>query len=355
MTQASPFVIEIHAPPTPEEAARCLAHLPHLLLLESSMRQTRLGRYSFLSADPAEWFQPGPDGESETFDWLNQRLAFRLDPVPGLPPFQGGVAGLFGYEFNASIECIAAAAPTKDPAVSLGLYDAVIAWDHELDKCWIISTGAPEQEPTGQQSRAAERARFFKALLESPSRSVFQVLDSQSFRDRTPSGKWFPCPAESNLTSNFDREGYLKTIQQALDYIHAGDIFQVNIAQQLCHPATTHSLELYQNLREYNPATFAAYFDTGHSQVISASPERLVSVQDRIVETRPIKGTRRRTKHPEVDINVGQQLLTSEKDRAENVMIVDLMRNDLSRICSDDSVEVTQYVQLESYASVLHL
>lgn len=114
-------------------------------------------------------------------------------------------------------------------------------------------------------------------------------------------------------------------------------------------------MKLYRWLRECNPATFSCYFDTGHTQVISASPERLVSVRDQIIETRPIKGTRRRTKHPEVDIDVGQQLLASEKDRAENVMIVDLMRNDLSRICEDDTVRVTQFVELESYASVLHL
>ena len=114
-------------------------------------------------------------------------------------------------------------------------------------------------------------------------------------------------------------------------------------------------MELYQRLRDCNPATFSCYFDTGLTQVISASPERLVSVRDQVIETRPIKGTRRRTRHPEVDIDVGQQLLTSEKDRAENVMIVDLMRNDLSRVCHDDTVRVTQFVELESYASVLHL
>ena len=355
MTQASPFVIEISAPPTPEAAARRLAHLPHLLLLESSMRQARLGRFSFLSADPVDWFQPGPEGESQTFDWLNQQLEFGLETLPELPPFQGGVAGLFGYEFNASIERIKTAAKSQAPAVSLGLYDVVVAWDHESNQCWIISTGAPAREPKNRQSRAIERAQTFEALLQAPPQTVRSESPAQSPSEGTPPGKWYPCPTQNNLTSNFDRNGYLATIRQALDHIHAGDIFQVNIAQQLCHPATSHSLELYQNLRSCNPATFAAFFDTGHAQVISASPERLVSVRDRIVETRPIKGTRRRTKHPEVDINAGQQLLTSEKDRAENVMIVDLMRNDLSRICKDDSVEVTQYVQLESYASVLHL
>ena len=119
--------------------------------------------------------------------------------------------------------------------------------------------------------------------------------------------------------------------------------------------ATRSSADLYRRMRTVNPAPFSAFLDLGPAQIISASPERFLKVQDRVAETRPIKGTRPRTRHPEVDITVGQQLTKSEKDRAENIMIVDLMRNDLARVCLPNSVSVTQCCELESYQSVLHL
>ena len=149
-------------------------------------------------------------------------------------------------------------------------------------------------------------------------------------------------------------------MQKCIDYIVAGDVFQINLAQHLLHPATTDSLSLYLRLRHCNPAPFAGYFDLSgitetDAQIISASPERFVSVRDRIVETRPIKGTRPRTGRPMVDIRARDRLLASEKDRAENTMIVDLMRNDLSLVCTDESIRVEQLCKLESYQSVLHL
>ena len=319
------------------------------------MRQEKLGRYSFLAADPIDWFQPQPGDQTTTFQWLDQQLAMLMPAVPELPPFQGGVAGLLNYEFSSSIESIPTAKSINTPTVALGVYDTVVAWDHQQDRCWIISTGNPEADLQRRNQRAIDRSQFFRSLIQNPQTSQLNHSEALCAPPDNQSLDWIPCPDHPHLQSNFDTANYLNTIQKALDYIHAGDIFQVNIAQQLRHPATTHPLELYQRLRDCNPATFSCYFDTGLTQVISASPERLVSVRDQVIETRPIKGTRRRTRHPEVDIDVGQQLLTSEKDRAENVMIVDLMRNDLSRVCHDDTVRVTQFVELESYASVLHL
>lgn len=355
MSITPPHVIELEQAPHPHQAVELFAHLPHVLLLESSMRQAELGRYSFLAADPVDWFQPKPTDQKATFQWLDQQLATRTPVIPELPPFQGGVAGLLNYEFSSFIESIPTATPVDQPTVALGVYDTVVAWDHHQNRCWIISTGIPETDDQRRNQRAIERSQYFQSLIENRGtprlkhpRGACQPVGHQN-------QKWIDCPGHTRLLSNFDQANYLSTIQKALDYIHAGDIFQVNIAQQLRHPAATHALELYQCLRVCNPATFSCYFDTGLTQVISASPERLVSVRDQVIETRPIKGTRRRTRHPEVDIDVGQQLLASEKDRAENVMIVDLMRNDLSRICQDDTVRVTQFVKLESYASVLHL
>ena len=164
-----------------------------------------------------------------------------------------------------------------------------------------------------------------------------------------------PVPGRENLLSNITEESYLESVAQAIEYIHAGDIFQVNLAQQLLVPARGSSFELYEKLRQHNPAPFGGYFDFGDGQVVSASPERFVSVRDGVIETRPIKGTRRRSGVASLDDVTRRELLASEKDRAENIMIVDLMRNDLSRICDDDSVRVTQLCDIEEYQSVMHL
>ena len=132
-------------------------------------------------------------------------------------------------------------------------------------------------------------------------------------------------------------------------------MFQVNIAQRLLAPAHDDAVSLYLRLRRKNPATFAGYFDLGHVQIVSASPERFLSVRGRQVEARPIKGTRQRTAQPEADLFAADEMLASEKDRAENVMIVDLLRNDLARVCRADSVRVTQLCRLETYEFVQHL
>jgi para-aminobenzoate synthetase component 1 len=157
------------------------------------------------------------------------------------------------------------------------------------------------------------------------------------------------------LTSNFSHDAYQQTITRTIEYIHAGDVFQVNLSQRLLHPACTPAVDLYCRLRERNPAPFAGYLDGGDWQVISASPERFIRVDGGQVETRPIKGTRRRARRPEADLFSGDDLRGSDKDRAENVMIVDLLRNDLSRTCRPESVRVAQLCGLETYEYVQHL
>jgi para-aminobenzoate synthetase component 1 len=160
---------------------------------------------------------------------------------------------------------------------------------------------------------------------------------------------------EDGLTSNFSRAAYLRAVKRAIEYIYAGDVFQVNLAQRLLCPARADPVALYLRLRQRNPAPFAGYFDLGEFQIASASPERFLKVRDRRVEARPIKGTRPRTQGPEADLLAGDELRQSQKDRAENVMIVDLLRNDLSRVCEPESVCVTQLCGLEVYRYVQHL
>jgi para-aminobenzoate synthetase component 1 len=158
------------------------------------------------------------------------------------------------------------------------------------------------------------------------------------------------------VSSDFDRQGYLAAVRRAIDYVHAGDCFQVNIAQRLLTPAVLPPAELYGRLRERNPAPFAGYFEiSDRTALLSASPERFLRVTDGEVETRPIKGTRPRGETPAADQARIDELLHSEKDRAENVMIVDLLRNDLGRVCRYGSVCVEAVCQLETHPYVHHL
>ncbi len=273
-------------------------------------------------------------------------LQYSTATIDGLPPMQGGVAGMFSYDLNRAFENIAAPATDEfeTPLIAVGLYDVVLAWDHENEKAWLISQGWGRD--------AGQRTQFFLNLLQ---RDEFDADDECSPDEPEQIESQHEVPGPKGLTSNFSREDYLAAVDKAIEYIYAGDIFQVNVAQRLLQKAECSSVELYKRLRHCNPAPFGGYFDFGGGQLVSASPERLVSVRNGLVETRPIKGTRSRTGQPIVDINASRKLEASEKDRAENTMIVDLMRNDLSRICTDDSVKVTQFCEIENYQSVMHL
>jgi para-aminobenzoate synthetase component 1 len=351
------IVEELIPAPDPEAAFARFASLDHCVFFDSARRDPQLGRYSFLAAEPFERLRCGVD-EVGAMEKLQTSLGrYVAEPHPGLPPFQGGAAGLLSYELGRQFERLPS--PRIDefqaPALAVGLYDVVLAWDHATNRAWLVSQGFPEVESAARRERAAARMWRFK-----------EVLTSQGPTDRVESGALPVFPAQDlapqftvagwpNLTSNFARDDYLSTVGRAIEYVRAGDIFQVNLAQRLLHPALDDARSLYVRMRRRNPAPFASYFDLGDMQIVSASPERFLRILDRQVEARPIKGTRRRTARPEADLFAGDDLVQSEKDRAENVMIVDLLRNDLSQVCTDESVRVTQLCRLEIYEYVQHL
>jgi para-aminobenzoate synthetase component 1 len=340
----------------PEQVFMRLAARPGCLFLDSARRDPVLGRYSFVTADPFEMLNVPVDG-TDALGRLQRRLVeFSAAPVPGLPPFQGGAAGYWGYDLNRALERVAA--PRFDefaaPALAVGLYDVVVAFDHVERRAWLISQGFPEHDLAARLRRASERVAQFRSWLEAPAdmshaRGPIDRVDAQQLAPQ------FAVPGSPGLTSNFSREAYLSAVEKAIEYIRAGDIFQVNLAQRLLYPAADSSPELYLRLRTRNPAPFAGYFDCGRLQIASASPERFLKLDGGQVETRPIKGTRQRAPGPEADLFAGDELEESQKDRAENVMIVDLLRNDLARVCVPDSVRVTQLCRLETFAFVQHL
>lgn len=359
MSLALPLVEELPAALDAVGAFVRLCHFPHAVFLDSALRHRELGRYSFVAADPFDSLS-APAGVAQPFDKLAEALGGYAAPtMPGLPPLQGGAIGLLGYDLNRSLERIPA--PRYDefqvPALAIGLYDVVLAFDHLAERGWIISHGFPASQPEARHERARQRMDQFLELLQATPKTNERPWPQheQPLLDVAQLAPHYPVGEEVGLVSNFDRDSYLQAVATAVEYIRAGDIFQVNLAQRLLHPAEGDSVSLYLRLRERNPATFAGYLDLGPYQIVSASPERFVSLRDGLVETRPIKGTRGRWLRPVADLFAAHDLQQSEKDRAENVMIVDLLRNDLACVCDPDSVEVTQLCGLETYQFVQHL
>jgi para-aminobenzoate synthetase component 1 len=359
MSSSFPIVEEIANPPEAEAAFVALSQLPHCLFLDSALRHPQLGRYSFVSADPFA-FRTWPSNGNPITELEHMLAQFSAESIPELPPFQGGAAGLFAYSLNHTLERVPS--PRYDefqvPALAIGWYDTVLAYDHLEGRAWLISHGFPELNTEARLARATSRIKQFRTLLKSE--TATRTMKPFPAHALTPLAReqlspQYGTPGPANLTSNFSRAGYLSGVERAIEYIYAGDVFQVNLAQRLLFPAQDAPESLYLRLRRRNPATFSGYFDLGPFQIISASPERFLCVNDRHVETRPIKGTRQRTAQPEADLYAAEDLRQSEKDRAENLMIVDLMRNDLSRVCRPESVRVTQLCHLEVYQFVQHL
>lgn len=392
-----PLVVEV---PWPNwtEVLSLWAQLPFPLFFdtpEGIAGKTALGRYSFLMADPVEFYLLPAEATAkealEVFHTMAERFRSLEGPSPEGPvPFQGGLAGFWGYELNRAFESVPPARCDDCgwPLLAVGLYDVVLAADHVTGKAWLISQGLPVSG-AGRKAHARDRLAAFRKLLHTgelppglPQRQPVPT-DRQGLADAgavsaKSSLSWHTTgsqngqgdfsslqhqkpvvrsgvPESLGLSSNFTAEAYLEMVGRAIEYILAGDIFQVNLAQRLAVPAHVDSLTLYRRLRTVNPAPYAGYFDFGGGQLLSASPECFLRVNGRQVQTRPIKGTRPRTGVPEVDRQTVAELASARKDRAENIMITDLLRNDLSRVCEPQSVTVPALCRVEEYATVYHL
>jgi para-aminobenzoate synthetase component 1 len=340
-----------------EVCFRQLHRLGGCLWLDSAARgPDQTGRYSFLTADPIETFRAdasAPDPWPRLARWAG-RLPSSHDPQ--LPPFQGGIAGVFGYEAADWLESLGRPAwhdlPT--PPIALGLYDWVIAEDHDRQERWLIAQGFPGRDREARRQHAAWRIQQIRGCLEG-NVVLPRAPRAPQQLPREPLAPQFATARAPGLTSNFSPAGFRAAVAEIVEAIRNGDSFQVNLAQRLIHRQTDHAEALYLRLRQANPAPMGGYFDGGTFQVLSTSPEGFLRVRQGDVETRPIKGTTPRTGDADKDRALVTALRASEKDRAENIMIVDLMRNDLSRRCQDDSVTVEKLCAVEPYAFVQHL
>ncbi|WP_430912443.1 aminodeoxychorismate synthase component I [Methylobacterium sp. sgz302541] len=334
-------------PIDPVTAAARLERLPGLAFLDSAMHHDTLGRISIVAADPFARFRcrdgvstlDGERVEGTPLEALRACLApWRALADAGFP---GGAIGYLAYDLGRSLERVAVpprrAGLTDD--IAFNLYDTVLVIDHEARTCRLVSCGFPEHPADAREMRARERLDRFADLL------------AQSAE---PSRPWSGPLA---WHSNFTREAYEAAVEKVRDYIRAGDIYQANIAQRFTAslPPGFDAFGLYRRLRETNPATFGAYLAFESLRVASSSPERFLKLDGRQVETRPIKGTVRRVADSDADRALAEALQSNPKERAENIMIVDLLRNDLSRICEPHSVAVPVLCGLETYASVHHL
>ena len=355
-----PLIEEIDTELSPLDAFELLRDKPSPFFLDSGMDASKLGRYSFVGSGPflvlstrgsEAVLSQGAEKSKLTgnpFDIMNHLLAvYRLGSCSFPVPFVGGAVGYFSYDLCHFIERLPSTAidDLKLPECYFGFYDLVLAFDNLQDKTYVISTGFPELRESKRVARARERLDEMKDELAGVSSSGIETLITPTCY-----------PAEQvSLKGGFTHQEYVDAVEKARQYIIAGDIFEVNLSQRFEAELSVTPYELYRWLRQINPAPFACYLGFDEVSVVSASPERFLRVQGDWVETRPIKGTRPRGKNQEQDEDLANELLSSSKDRAENVMIVDLERNDLGRVCRFGTVKVTELAILEVFPTVFHL
>jgi len=361
-----PLVEEIRTPFGAAEAFGLFHQEPFAFFLDSGMDPAKLGRYSFIGSDPFLVLKSRGEeltllnaGQEERrtdnpFRALGELLErYILEPGGAPTPLTGGAVGYLSYDLRHFIENVPGEAidDLQLPECCLGFYDVVVTFDHLDQRTYIASSGFPEQDEDRRLKRARERLEQVKASLgrqrRDESRHSAQLNKRRLVSSQGSSGM--------PLRSNFTHDDYIRAVETAREYISSGEIYQVNLSQRFEGGLTTPPYDLYQRLRSINPAPFAAYLNCDEVTVLSASPERFLKLDGDRVETRPMKGTRPRGHSAAEDAALAAELQSSVKDRAENVMIVDLERNDLGKVCRIGTVNVSELCTLEKYATVFQL
>ncbi|WP_062105734.1 aminodeoxychorismate synthase component I [Bacillus niameyensis] len=318
-------------------------NLEHHILLESG----RAGRYSIAGLRPFAVISGDSEGikisqgDQESFfigeplaeleNWMSQ---FSFPRQPNLPDFQGGVIGYISYDYGQFIEDLPdlAADDLQLPVIYFLAFDEWVVFDHEKNCLWFMvlnRDGANEK-----------LANLKKQWLTAESEQEVPIVD---------------LPINQELHVSFTEEKFIEAVQKTQAYIKAGDVFQVNLSVRQSRKSPARPIEVYKELRKLNPSPYMGYVHTPEFQIVSGSPELLIKKDGTLVSTRPIAGTRPRGLDDQEDIKLANELIENEKERAEHIMLVDLERNDLGRVCQFGTVQVDEFMTVEKYSHVMHI
>ena len=365
-----PLVQKIHSSHTPESLVEQLGGESGVVLLRSGFFESRHARYSFVAARPFLTFRSfgsrcevsSAGGPSQTsrhvqfgnpwhvLDSLMARYEL-LEEIDSPFPF-GGCFGYWGYDLKNFVEPKLPRTAVNDlelPDCAVGFYDSLVVFDHRLDEAWIISTGL-ESDGSRSPVKASEILKSWESILTSESRECAGISVSGGEPEKRHARTGPP-----SIQSNLSRESFIASVERAQRYIRAGDIYQVNLSQRLAASSSFSGWEFFQRLASASPAPFSAFLDCGDFQIASSSPESFLQMSGSQIRTRPIKGTRPRSADTNRDAQLTYELQTSPKEMAELVMITDLLRNDLGKVCEYGSVQVPELVRLERFPQVQHL
>jgi len=327
---------------TPVSAFLKLREEGPAFLLESAEQGKRFGRYSFIGFRPREvirWrLADGGDPYAIAAAAVGR---YAQAPLDGLPPFSGGAVGFFGYDLVRTVEPLGDPGPDSLllPDMALMLSDLLVVFDNLKHTVTILVNVYGGEDPRGAYAQACRAIEDVRARLGGP-------LPPVTPREARPNPEF---------RSNMSRERFEATVARIVEYIHAGDVFQVVPSQRWSAPVEVDAFSIYRGLRAVNPSPYMYFLDFGDFQVAGASPEPLITVSGREVTTRPIAGTRPRGADALEDARLESELLADEKERAEHMMLVDLGRNDLGRVCEYGSVRVQTLMAVEYYSHVMHI
>lgn len=350
------LIEKISTKKTPLEIFDGFAGENYSIFLDSSDENPSFGRYSFIFTDP---FYKFTARSSDCFSRLRRALA-KVHPCPSVnaganQPFNekipaGAAAGYFSYDAGLRLEKIKTKSydELKWPLIQLGFYDAFFFYDHLHKNLYALSTGLPETTPRKKSERAKRRLDLFMKRILRPTKGT--SADDQESGEYCPASDGMP-----QISSNFTKSRYVRAVNRIKEYIAAGDVYQVNLSRRFYSEINLPPYVLYKNIRWKNRVPFGAYLNFGRKKILSFSMERFLKIKGQVAETRPIKGTAPRGKNRAQDERNARGLFSSEKNKAELLMIVDLERNDLGRVCEYGSVHVDRLYEIEKYATVFHL
>jgi anthranilate synthase component 1 len=365
------FIADCETPVSAFLKLRELAPGEPAFLLESAEQGQRMGRYSFIGFRPRSVLRWSLGDPGDPYALAAAAVAdCRQAPLPDGAaefPFTGGAVGFFGYDLVRTVEPLGEPKGGRDgdplglPDMALMLTDALVAFDHLKHTITILANADLEAYPDEQRARAEAAATIaeVRACLAGPVPKggfVAERGDSRIDAGGDAGNAVLPGVREApRFESNMTRERFEAMVARIVEYIYAGDAFQVVPSQRWSAEVPVEGFSIYRGLRTVNPSPYMYFLDFGDFQIAGASPEPLLTVTGRRVSTRPIAGTRPRGSSPEQDRRIADELLEDEKERAEHVMLVDLGRNDLGRVCEYGSVVVDELMEIETYSHVMHI